>query len=975
MAKGAKNKPNEFNEVALTKSEYDKYKQTEDKFNQILKEGESYFTPEQLKKPIINKPYRFLDNLAPFIEVAIIYPVSREKSDGSYTWERTKLDRNVINIKELILDGAGRAEGKIVCYDPDYVFLEELALRIESFNIRGVPVKLEIEFGWAVDNSLKLQYPQINFTEILHISNLRVAFIETKNGLTAEIKGGIDQLLVDIGKNIKPSVSFGIGSVGNYFTIYDFICIDVEDKLEMVWDNLKDSSQKKEFISSYIEYINATSSGSASLSAKALNELDRAIKTDKYKNIKNNIRQLKAELIKIERAAKLPSTPYDVLKFLRSQDTKGKIAVNLNDKFLSKIDIIMQNYRIHPYRVYKFLVDVFQNDVLKNDELKKIEDSRFIDIDFVNLSRMGGNIPLSGEAKYLIKKTGKSGYLEAINMFYQKNYGEVGKDYRALVRDVYKSSKSKVKKFQEEFNKYFFPVKDYSLNTQTDYEGLITSVASKIKSKDNVVFVAGKQKDDDTSYVCQLFRATPFSALQNLRVLNLIVTQEIVKLSPLIKKDILEKINNLTVEARRLMEQQQLTGEQAKFESGVIFSILGPNQLTAIVSDKNAYTNFILTSYSYRMRTLKNENYFNSGSQDFIRNNLPDVLALEAVYGQDKDNAVASSAFTPSLINGSNYKFFTDIKEAGFDISDIISKARKLKTLKGEIEKLKEEFNYTGNKKELVGGSPKGSIKKDGTISKSNVANRLKLSQEEFNNLLYGFGLSSESLINKIREGLFKAILDDVNKRKIVENLPTSSAIKKLPTSLSEANSINDKIEAKKKELSKNKKAKTDFNESEERYNLAQGDYGLIEQFLDEYDKATGFSNLFPAKFNLNFNDPVLFGAGSSPTAEGIASNKEMERFRRIRALESNNQEVTLTVLGNPELKIWYGKGAGAPIFLQVFNPDGTVSDLTGEYAVGSLAYKFTTGIFTNELKLRKQPTKNSRVLDYLQNNDILSIC
>lgn len=958
-----KDSTNYFGDKALTTAQAQNITKQVDEYNKLIDSTKQFLSEEDKRKPLLNKPYRFLDNLSPFLQTAILFPERIGKDSDTFEWKRVEIPNNVINIKELTISSDG-SEVSIACYDPDYVFLQELDLKINSYNSRGIQIKIEIEYGWAAPDSLKREYPNITFTDIIHMSNIQSKFTDMRSGASVTFTGAADQLIVPIGQRLNPAATMGLGSIASYITIYDFICLDFQDRIELIWDNLKDPKQKKDFIFGYLSYLGATDFPREIF----MSVLDKASKTDKAKNalfiLNSGKFNVKKYIEGIEKKSKLPRSPYSVLLYLRNQKNKA-FAKSLSENFLTPIDIVMQNYRVHPYRVYKFLVDVFQNDVLKDPEYAKIDETRFVDIDFIDFNTIGGNFKVT--SKNIKTYTGKTNYLEAINVLHNSLTagnpapygGDLGRDYRELVREVYKLSKSKNKTALKEFNQYFLPIKDYGLSTEQSFEKLIPIVASKCRRKDNIVSKGSAPQTDDSNYVCQLFRATPASAYQNLKVLKLISENK--KSKKVVKSEeiIIEKINSLEAEMFKILSDK--TKSKAN-EVAAIFCLFGPNQLTAILNNSNASKNQILTTYSYRMRSLQNENYFNSGSEDFTRNNFPDVLSFE-VERKDESGKGSGASTTPYVIAGADHKFFLDATNAGVLTKGggtIIEKAKELRKLKENIEKQQYEvFDQ----------------KKKGNESSESVKELARL-RRDYDNLLYGAsdskGKRKGGLVEFLRNDVFKKILDDAKSKNIFENLPSSSNIRSIKESLSAENSIDKRLEEKKLEASKNKKVKFDLDET--KYELSKSDFNAIDSFLEAYEKAFMKNSLFPA-FNLSFNDPVLFGAGSSPTGEGIAANKQMENYRRMKALDSNSIEVTLTVLGNPELKRHYSNGAGAAVFLNVYSSDGTLSEFTGEYGIGTIEYKHSAGVYTNILKLTKNPTVNDNVINYIQNNDILSIC
>lgn len=959
-----KNDLNSYGDKALSDAQAKTVSQQVDKFNKILSQGKQFQTTEELRKPLIEKPYRFLDNLSPYLQVSALVPLW-ENPDSPITWNRFPIPSNVINIREMNIDSTGN-QVELVCYDPDYVFLEELSLKINSYTQRGIGLKIEIEYGWSVPDAVKRQYPNVQFTDIIQMSNIRTDLQDVKNGLVGKLKGAADGIVIPIGKKYSPSAVFGIGSVANYFLIYDFLCLDFSDKLELIW-SVKDGKQREEFINSYFEFIFILQQNPSVYAAnKELidkpytysqvltpGDLSRINKVcTNAKNWKSANAELKTIAKKVEdRIKNFPQSPYSILLYMR--DPKNKVKVKAFEKFFATLDIIMQNYRIHPYRIYKFLVDVFQKDVLGNDEYKKIEQTDLFDFDFIDFAKdgMGGNIQniISKEMK---KRMSGTSYLEAINAFYTGEYpkDKIGDDYKYLVKEVYKRLKNTKGTTNKEYGSYFFPVKDYSLSTNSTFEQMIPAVAAKCRKQDNVVTKGKTQQTDDSHYACQFFRASPLSAFQNLGVLELIMKSK--------KTDtkLLKRVQDARKKAQQILTEN---GTNTNNKS-TIFCLFVPNKLTAILNDTNKVANNILTAYAYRNRSLKDQDYFNSGSVLFTETNFPDVISLEFEFPPSNDTAYATH-----ITSGSDYKLVMALDADGTiknKINTIANECDNLVNIQDKINTLlKEQLDISKNPKS-----------KDAT----KITTELKVQQKLFSDILYGTDGKS-GLSKVLRNGVLAAILEQNKKSKIIDNLVPNSKFKNIITNLSSENVVTKKEEDKKKEDEKStKKVKAKApNVAEEKYNAAVSEFGLIKEFVDEYRKQNGKGSLFPPSFNMSFADPVIFGAGSSPTTEGISANKQMENFRRIRALEASAIKATLTVVGNPALKRYYGNGAAAPIFLNIYNPDGTLSELAGQYTLSGIETKFTAGIYTNTLKLQKDQVRNELILSYIQNNDILSIC
>lgn len=959
---------NSYGDKALSEQQAKEVSSQVDKFNKVLSQGKQFQSSEELKKPLLEKPYRFLDNLSPYLQVSALVPIW-ENPDSPITWNRFPIPPNVINIKEMNIDDSGN-QVELVCFDPDYVFLEELSLKINSYVQRGIGLKLEIEYGWAVPDSVKRQYPNVQFTDIIQMSNIKTDLQDIKNGLMGKLKGSADGIVIPIGKKYSPSTVMGIGSVANYFLVYDFLCLDFSDKLELIW-SIKDGKQREEFLNSYFEFVFIlqqnptiyTANQSLQDTPYTYSQIITRKDIDKIHKICNNAKTFKSANVELKIIGKkvedrisknFPQSPYSILLYMR--DPKNKVKVKAFEKFFATLDVVMQNYRIHPYRIYKFLVDVFQKDVLGNDEYKKIEQTDLFDFDFIDFAKdgMGGNIQsiITSKAPSGMKNrvTGVS-YLEAINSFYTAEYpkDKVGIDYRYLVREAYARLKNTKGATNKIYGSYFFPVKDFSLSTNSKFEQMIPAVAAKCRKQDNVVTKGKTQQTDDSNYTCQFFRATPLSAFQNLGVLELIIKSKS-------NKKLLTRVQDARKKAQRILSEN---GTNTSNKS-TIFCLFIPNKLTAILKDTNEIANNILTAYAFRNRSLKDQDYFNSGSQLFTETNFPDVISLDFEFPPSNDTAYATH-----ITSGSDYKLVIALDADGTiknTISTITKDCDTLVEIQDRISTLQKEQSD-------ISKNPKS---KDSSKITADIKNQQKL----FTEILYG-PTGKGGLSQLLRNGVLKTILEQNKKTKIIDNLVPGSKFKNLITNLSSENVVTKKEEDKKKQdakTTKKVKAKTP-NVVQEKYNASLNEFGLIKEFVDEYRKQNGKGNLFPPSFNMSFSDPVIFGAGTSPTTEGIAANKQMENFRRIRALESSSIKATLTVVGNPALKRYYGNGAAAPIFLNIYNPDGTLSEMAGQYTLSGINTKFSAGVYTNTLKLQKDQVRNDLILSYIQNNDILSIC
>jgi hypothetical protein len=977
-------KKNQYGEEPLKLAQAQKVTEQVNAFNKVLEQGKYFQTAEELAKPLIDKPYRYLDNLSPFIKITAVVPIWPDP-DSAITWNRFEIPATVINISEMTIDGP-RTNCILHCFDPDYVFLQELSLKINSYVQRGIGLKLEVEYGWSVPDSIKRQYPKVGFTETIQLSGLVVKLTDTKNGLKGEIKGGINPLVIPVARNYSPSSILGIGSVANYFLIYDFLCLDLTDKLELIW-TVKDAKVKQEFIMQYLQFVSLYSgfredkpkpiaydqiiesaqlnpeTHAKGLSYNTLKVLDSLSKeaVAKAKTAKAAAYILKETIEAIEeKFTSFPSSPYAILTYFK--DPENKKNQKVFEKFFVNIDLVMQNYKIHPYRIYKFLVDVFQKDVLGNEQYQKMEQTEFFDIDFVDFSKdgMGGNIDAIIPAKKFGARFGDKpvSYLEAINILHSEKYGENYKsslkdDSKFLVKETYKRIKIKNSAGDKKYGSYFFPVSAYSISTQTTFENMIPDVAKKCRKQDNTVIKGKTQQTDDSNYACQFFRATPLSAFQNLGVLELILKSRLKEGQT--SNDLLDRVRTQRAKMAQILTENNVNSTTNK---GAIFCLFVHNKLTAILSDANTVKNNILTSYSFRTRTVNNQDFFNAGTELFTQVNYPDVIGMELEYQEPAQ----ASVDTPYITEGSDYKIVLALSKDSQiknNISTVIAGCKELRNAKTEIDQIKLQV-------------------KEAAVGDKNAVNELKKAYDRYNVLLYGIDGKS-GLKEVLNKRILDAFLKQQKNKQVIDDLVNGSKFKTIFNNLSSENIISKKEDDKKKSEDKEKKVKpkklTIEQELEQKFETAQGDYNAIDEFVTKYNTLTANSSLFP-KFNLSFNDPVIFGAGSSPATEGVAANKQMENFRRLRALSASSTVVTLTVFGNPELKLWFGKGAAASIFLNIYNPDGTLSDLAGEYAfVEAPITKFSAGVYTNTLKLRKSEAKNDLILGYIRNNDIVSVC
>lgn len=331
------------------------------------------------------KPAFFLDSLTPYLKVKIVLPV--ETYDNYVKYETIDLfdseeESTNNHLKSFKYDLLQQDEGggvTIVFSSVDQEIIEFLSIRFAYLEQGYETVKLKIEFGWSVSDTIKKQYEGvISFTNYIDAVLRTMTPVFNKDGsVEVTLTATVDKLLPPPFDNYLPGMIIGINpgmTIGVLHIFNNLNKLKTFKKDTNVIDEITTISKIIRFC--YINNLTKDLNILVDLCKSAIEYYGGSNSINTEKHIKKILKQLgqqkntnivyKQEIISYDNMATTLKNALSIEQNSNQFNAKQLIN-NIKDnnnlqfkRYIEYITIVAKDMLIHPYIVWEYVKDNFE---------------------------------------------------------------------------------------------------------------------------------------------------------------------------------------------------------------------------------------------------------------------------------------------------------------------------------------------------------------------------------------------------------------------------------------------------------------------------------------------------------------------------------------------------------------------------------------------------------------------------------------